>query len=167
VLATVPAAAVGYVAQDTVERRLGGPRTTAAIGAVAGIALWRADHNPQDRPLTTRTAGMAGVAQVAALAPGVSRAGASMTALRSRRVPRGEAARFSLLMSLPITVGGAALTAVRSKALPPVVPVVVAGVTSAALARRLSSGSRGVIALSALYRLGVAWAVARRELERR
>ena len=167
VLATIPAAAVGYAAQDVVERRLGGPRTTAALMAGAGVALWWADRKPQDQQLGTREAVIAGLGQVAALAPGVSRSGASLTALRAMRVPRAEAARFSTLMSLPITAGGAALTAARSRALPPVVPAVVAGFTAATLSRRVSGGSRGVIAGSALYRLGVAWAVARRQREQR
>lgn len=167
-LATLPAAAVGYLAQDVVERRLGGARTTAALSAAAGVALWWADRKPQDRRIGARDAAIAGLAQVAALAPGVSRSGASLTALRTRQVSREQAARFSMLMSLPITAGGAALTARRSKSLPSVVPAVVAGVTSAVVARRVSSGSRGVIAVSALYRLGIAAAVvARLRRERR
>lgn len=153
---------MGYLAQDHVEKRLGGVRTTAALGAVAGVALVLADRQPVDRRVGPAEAAVAGLAQVAALAPGVSRQGAALTALRAMRVDRREAARFATLMSLPVTLGGALLTAWRAGAAPPVVPVVVSAVTAAGAARRVRSGSRAVVRGSALYRLGVAAAVAAR-----
>jgi undecaprenyl-diphosphatase len=52
-----------------------------------------------------RDALVIGVAQVAALAPGVSRSGVTITAARFLRLNRDAAARFSFLLLLPTTLG--------------------------------------------------------------
>jgi undecaprenyl pyrophosphate phosphatase UppP len=157
--ASLPAAAVGLVTQDLVERRLGGPRSTAALLAGAGVALLVADRRPAARAAAPADLAAAGAAQVVALAPGVSRAGAALEALRWRQVRRDDALRTSLVLSLPVTVGAAGLTAVRSRRTPSVVPTVLAGLASYATARRVRGSSR-LYSGSALYRLGLASAVA-------
>jgi undecaprenyl-diphosphatase len=96
---------------------------------------------------------------VVALAPGVSRTGATLTALRARGVDREEALRTSLLMSLPVTLGAAGLTAVRGRELPAAVPTAVAGVTAYVAARRVRA-TKGFVSGSVLYRLAVAATVA-------
>jgi undecaprenyl-diphosphatase len=183
-LSAAPAAVAGLLLQDVVERRLGGPRRTAALMAASAAALWVADRQAESGHPRTRTrdrgkgapplggAGLprspavsgrdlttASLAQVAALAPGVSRTGITLTALRARGVEREQALRTSLLMSLPVTVGAAALTAVRGRARPPLLPTALAGVTAYAAARRAPSAQR-VVAASVAYRLVVAGAVA-------
>ncbi|MCW2671262.1 MAG: Bacitracin resistance protein BacA [Frankiales bacterium] len=159
--ATVPAAVAGLLVQDLVERRLGRPGPTAALLAAAGLALLVADRRPAMHPVSRADRAAAGVAQVIALAPGVSRAGATLTALRLRGVRRDDALRASLVMSLPVTVGAAVLTAARSRRTPAVVPSLVAGVASYATARWVVGTSR-LYSGSALYRLGLAGAVAAR-----
>ena len=160
--ATVPAAVVGLVGQDAVERRLGRPGPTAALLAGAGLLLLAADRRPEDRSLDRTAVVAAGVAQVAALAPGVSRQGATLTALRLRRVPRDEALRASLLLSLPITTGAAALTGVRGGRAPAPVPTALAAVGAAAAHRVVSRRPGALVTAAAVYRLGVAAAVAAR-----
>jgi len=160
---SVPAAVAGLLAADAVEARLGRPPQLAALLAGAGAVLWAADRwSPQDRPVGPRQAALAAVAQVAALMPGVSRSGATLTALRLAGVERAAAERFSLLMSLPVTAGAAVLTLARSRSLPPgSVPGALAAAVSAAAALRLrpvGSSATG----PALYRLALAAAVAAR-----
>jgi undecaprenyl-diphosphatase len=107
----------------------------------------------------------AALAQVAALVPGVSRSGATLTALRLLGVERTAAARFTLLMSLPVTAGAAGLTLLRADrgaartAAPGVLAAAAAGAATATLTAR-----RGVrpARAAALYRLGLAAVVARR-----
>lgn len=113
-LSTLPAAAAGLLGGDVVEQRLGRPVPTAGLLAGAGALMWLADGRPQDRPVGPGTLAAAALAQVLALAPGVSRSGAVLTALRALRVPREQAARTSLLMSLPITAGAAGLALLRA-----------------------------------------------------
>jgi undecaprenyl-diphosphatase len=159
-LASLPAAAAGLVAQDAIERRLGRPGPTAALLAGAGVLLWAADRRPQDKGVGPVEAAVAGLAQVVALAPGVSRSGATLTALRARGVRRDEAVRFSMLMSLPVTAGAALLTMVRANTAPPAGPTGLAAVTALTTAVTVNRASRRFVSAAAVYRLGLATAVA-------
>ena len=180
--ATVPAALAGLLAADVVEQRLGRPPQLAALLAAAGAALWWADARGQRRapapgpeagaradvPTPGALAGAA-LAQVLALAPGVSRSGATLTALRLAGVERAEAQTVTLLMSLPVTAGAALLTLARTdrsrlgtsvrEIAPGAATAALAGATSVTLARRSAGGS---LSAAAVYRLGVAAVVARR-----
>ena len=159
----VPAALAGLAAADVVEERLGRPPQLAALLAGAGAALWLADRAPERRQVGPRQALVAALAQVAALAPGVSRSGATLTALRAAQVERSAASRFSLLMSLPVTAGAAALTLARSPR-PPLRELAV-GVPSAAVTGALAAHAQRrrpgrATTGAALYRLGIAAVVA-------
>ncbi len=117
-----------------------------------------------DAAVPVRAALLAGAAQVVALVPGVSRSGATLTALRAAGVGRAEAERFSLLMSLPVTAGAAGLTLLRARRAPAgtapgAVAAALAGAVAAAhVVRRPGRPLRG----AALLRLGLATAVALR-----
>ena len=161
-LTSVPAGVAGVVAQDVVEERLGRPGPTAALLAGAGVLMWLADRRPQDGSIGTREAAAASIAQVLALAPGVSRSGAALTALRLQRVPREEALRFSMLMSLPVTVGAGVLTAGRARRAPSLGPSALAAAAAYAAGRAIERSGFRVVSAAAAYRLAVAAAVARR-----
>jgi undecaprenyl-diphosphatase len=111
-LSFLPAAAIGYAFERPIERRLGGPRATA-YGLLAGAAaMLVADRRPQLRGRGDAGAadGLAlGVAQAAALAPGVSRNGITLAAARWRGFSRGQANLLSRTIALPIIVGATAL----------------------------------------------------------
>lgn len=160
---SVPAAVAGLLAAEAVEARLGRPRQLAALLAAAGLAMALADRRPEAVGVGPREAAAAALAQVAALAPGVSRSGAALTALRLARVRRADAERFSLLMSLPVTAGAAALTLARSDRgqLRALAGPLLAGVPAAALAGHLAVRARSrrashALVTFALYRLALA-----------
>lgn len=165
---SVPAAAAGAVAADAVEAKLGRPPQLAALLAAAGALMWWVDARAeQSAGVTNRAAAAAALAQVAAIVPGVSRSGAALTALRACGVDRASAERFSLLMSLPITAGAAALTLARADraALRATAPALAAGVPAAALAAAVTATSRRAhpgrpLTGAAVYRLALAAAVA-------
>jgi undecaprenyl-diphosphatase len=117
-LSFVPAAVVGYTLERPIERRLGGPRATA-LGLLAGAAaMVLADTRPQQRGQGEAVAvdGLAlGLAQAAALAPGVSRNGVTLAAARWRRFSRDQANLLSRTIALPIIVGATALKAERMR----------------------------------------------------
>jgi undecaprenyl-diphosphatase len=188
---SVPAALAGLLAADAVEQRLGRPPQLAALLAGAGALLWwadaraerHADHpaeqhadrpadhadHPDDltaaRPLTDREAAYAALAQVTALVPGVSRSGATLTALRLAGVDRASAQRFTLLLSLPVTAGAALLTlwrADRSVARAVAPGAVTAALAGATTVTRLTHGRTTPLRAAAVYRLGLAAVVARR-----
>jgi undecaprenyl-diphosphatase len=150
---------VGLVAQDAVERRLGRPGPTAALLAVVGLQLAAVDRRAATRSVHGSDLAAAGAAQVTALVPGVSRSGATLLALRWRQVRREDALRTSLVMSVPITLGAAGLTAARSRRTPALLPSLLAGGASYLTARRVVGSSRFYSA-AAIYRLGLATAVA-------
>jgi undecaprenyl-diphosphatase len=115
-LSFVPPAIVGYLFERQIERGLGGPRATA-IGLIAGgIAMTLADRRPQrrGRGQATPTDGLAlGLGQAAALAPGVSRNGATLAAARWRGFDREHANLLSRTVALPVIVGATLLKGFR------------------------------------------------------
>jgi undecaprenyl-diphosphatase len=115
-LAFVPPAVAAVLFERSIEERLGVPRRVAAAQVAAGAALAAADRLPALR--AEGTAGPAdhlliGVGQAAALVPGVSRGGATLTAARLRRFQRPAASRLSRHAALPVILGAAALKGVR------------------------------------------------------
>lgn len=115
-LSFLPAAVVGYTLERPIERRLGGPRATA-VGLLAGAAAMLAgDTRPQRRGRgdATPADGLAlGIAQAAALAPGVSRNGVTLAAARWRGFSRDQANLLSRTIALPIIVGASCLKGAR------------------------------------------------------
>jgi undecaprenyl-diphosphatase len=115
-LSFLPPAILGVALERPIERRLGGPLPTA-IGLLAGAAaMVIADRRPQirDRGHATAMDGLAlGLAQAAALAPGVSRNGATLTAARWRGFTRQHSNMLSRTVALPVIVGAAVLKGVR------------------------------------------------------
>jgi undecaprenyl-diphosphatase len=170
--ATAPAAVAGLLAGDVVEARLGTRPQLAWLLAAAGVLLWLADRSPQEHGVRGRDAAVAAVAQITALAPGVSRSGATLTALRLLRVERASAQRFALLMSLPITAGAAALSLLRAdrtdlRALGgPLAAGIPAAAATAAMSTRGQARRAAVpVTAAALYRLGLAVVVAARHVK--
>ncbi|MBV9465338.1 MAG: undecaprenyl-diphosphate phosphatase, partial [Solirubrobacterales bacterium] len=109
-LSFAPPAVVGYALERHIEGRLGTPRSVCA-GLLAGSALmvW-ADRSPQARGAEdagARDAVWLGCAQACALVPGVSRSGSTITTGLFLGLRRETAARFSFLLSVPITAGAA------------------------------------------------------------
>jgi undecaprenyl-diphosphatase len=111
-LSLAPAAACGYAFERGIERRLGGPRSIA-VGLVAGaVAMLLADRGGGERrreDAGPRDGLALGLAQAAALAPGVSRSAATLAAARARGFARADAALLSWHAALPVILGASAL----------------------------------------------------------
>jgi undecaprenyl-diphosphatase len=123
-MSSVPAAALGLAFERTIERHLGGPLPTAVGLLVGAAAMALADRRPQNRKRDRADAadGLAlGLAQAAALIPGVSRNGATLTAARWRGFTRQHANLLSRTVALPVIVAAAALKGarLRRRGLPP------------------------------------------------
>lgn len=115
-LSFLPVAVIGLALERPIESRLGGPLPTA-LGLIAGAAAMAvADRRPQRRARARATPadGLAlGLAQAAALAPGVSRNGATLTVARWRGFTRAHANLLSRTVALPVIVAAAALKGAR------------------------------------------------------
>ena len=108
VAATIPAGLGGVLLKDYAETVFRHPAVMATTLILLGVMLWAVDRAAGTQraldTLTARDAWLIGLAQVCALVPGVSRSGSTMTAGRALGFERGAAARFSFLMSFPITM---------------------------------------------------------------
>ena len=111
IVATIPGAIAGLFLNDYAESTFRSPTLIASALAAMGVVLWLVDRvRPADRPLESirwSDAILIGVAQAAALLPGVSRSGATITAGRALSFDRASAATFSFLMSMPIIAAAA------------------------------------------------------------
>jgi undecaprenyl-diphosphatase len=135
---TIPIVIVGGLFADVIETRLRSPlvvAVTLTIGAIGLLLAERLGRKVRDaRALGYGEAFLIGVAQAAALAPGVSRSGATITMSMLLDVERASAARFVFLMSLPAIMAAAAKEALDVSAIGmaglPVTLLVVGLVTS-------------------------------------
>ena len=110
-LSALPGAVVGAGLESFINEHLGQIWLIAVMLIVFGLVLLVADRLPSnlgEGDYGPRQALTMGLAQAAALSPGVSRSGITITAGRFLGFDRNAAARLSFLMSMPIT-GGAAL----------------------------------------------------------
>jgi undecaprenyl-diphosphatase len=114
-LTFLPPAAIGLLLERPIERRLGDIRTVALAQIGAGAVLWLVDRRAEAHADPTAVDHLAvGVGQAFALVPGVSRAGAALTAARWRGLSRDAAVRLSFRSALPITLGASVLKGVRA-----------------------------------------------------
>jgi undecaprenyl-diphosphatase len=117
-LSFVPPAIAGYGFERQIEARLGGPRATAAALVLGAVAMVVADRRPQLRGPGDAVAldGLVlGIAQAAALVPGISRNGATLAAARLRGFTREQANLLSRTVALPVIVGAGVLKAERMR----------------------------------------------------
>jgi undecaprenyl-diphosphatase len=116
-LACVPAVIAGLLLRDAEDNMVifKDVRFNALMLIIAGGILWWSDIVGRKvrkiDNITTVDALLIGASQAFALIPGVSRSGATITMGLFRGFDRETAARFSFLMSLPITLGAVAFEA--------------------------------------------------------
>ncbi|HEY6193862.1 MAG TPA: undecaprenyl-diphosphate phosphatase [Candidatus Eisenbacteria bacterium] len=113
VVATVPGLLAGKALGD-IEERLRSVPLQASMLLLFGILLWLADrYGGRGRDVRAPGWGTAlgiGFAQCLALVPGVSRSGITMTAGRAAGLSRLACARFSFMISTPITLAAVLYT---------------------------------------------------------
>lgn len=116
ILATIPVIIAGLAFKIYVGDALRSVLVVAWTTIGFGILLWVADQWGRREiavgTMTIRHAVLIGLAQILALIPGTSRAGITMTAARALGFERTEAARFSMLLSIPTTAAAGTLISV-------------------------------------------------------
>jgi len=113
IIGSLPIAVVGYLAQDLIKGSLWN-LWTIAVGmivwsGVMAFAEHAATHVRGERQLNLTDAVVIGLAQCLSLAPGVSRAGATITVGLLRDLDRVTATRLSFFLGLPALVGAGVL----------------------------------------------------------
>jgi undecaprenyl-diphosphatase len=128
VVATAPAAVVGFILEKPIERHLGGVRATAVGLVVGSIVLVAADARAARdsgvggrgaEDATLADAAVLGLAQACALWPGVSRLGLTVAAARLRGFDREAAFDLGRRAGLPVIAGATGLKAWRLARNPP------------------------------------------------
>jgi undecaprenyl-diphosphatase len=169
VIATIPGGIGGLLLNDLAETTFRAPALIATLLILMGVVLWLVDRRARlARPLEQlrwTDAVLVGVAQVFALMPGVSRSGATITAGLALGLERASAARFSFLMSMPITLAAAVFkvpeAVQHAQSLTPLIVGIIASAVSGwlAIAVLLRFVSRHTYGIFAVYRIVVGLAV--------
>jgi undecaprenyl-diphosphatase len=147
VVASVPAAAAGWLLQGVAETHLRALPIQAVTLVVFGFLLWWVDRSaavrrPDGDPGWAAML-ITGLAQAVSLVPGVSRSGVTITAARAAGLSRVAAARTSFLLAAPFTAG-ALLVESRHITWEGQAGTLIAGV--------LSAGAVGLLAIHGLLR---------------
>lgn len=112
-VATLPVLVAGVLLRDAVETTFRSTAVIAVTTIVFGLLLWVADRKAAVSGSMTsigwKASLLIGLSQVLALVPGTSRSGITMTTALFCRLDRQAAARFSFLLSIPVTAGAVVL----------------------------------------------------------
>lgn len=111
VVGSIPAGILGLLFEKVIEEKLREPYPIAIALIAVALLMWWAEHWRQhSRQMPDINLGdsvVVGIAQAAALFPGISRSGITITAGMWRKMTRETAARFSFLLSTPVIAGAA------------------------------------------------------------
>jgi undecaprenyl-diphosphatase len=140
ILGTIPAAVLGYLLESSFETLLSIPVWTSIFllvtAALLALAEWLGKRLRDADDLRWPDALLIGLAQAAAIFPGISRSGATMSVGLFRGLERPVAARFSFLLSMPIILGAGLLPVVdllQTPAAPAELSVLFVGFAAAAV----------------------------------
>jgi undecaprenyl-diphosphatase len=109
IVGTLPAVLAGIFFMEFFENLFSLPLTVSLLLIVTGILLWGSERLSKQekglRELNLLDSLVVGLAQALAIAPGISRSGATIVGGRVRGLGREAAARFSFLLAIPVTIG--------------------------------------------------------------
>ena len=109
ILGAIPAALLGLLLEDIFARIFSAPALVAGLLLLTGLILFLSERIAQRlralESLTWRDSWWIGLAQAAAIAPGISRSGATIATGLALGIQREAAARFSFLIALPVILG--------------------------------------------------------------
>jgi len=135
VIASVPGALIGKLLEAKAETVFREPVliaiTLSSFGIVLLLADWFGKKIKNLDKITKTDSVLIGLAQAAAIIPGVSRSGATIAAGLGLGFKRADAARFSFLMSIPIIFGAGAVSLKAGVGGVGTLPLVVGFVTAA------------------------------------
>ena len=113
IIATIPVIIAGFLVSLFEPDMLRLVQTVAISNIIFAIFLWHSDKtSPSEHTLSKmelKQALFIGLAQMLALIPGTSRSGVTMTMARYLGFERLSAARFSLLLSIPVIIAAGCL----------------------------------------------------------
>jgi undecaprenyl-diphosphatase len=137
---TIPGAVIGYLLEGPLESLFGRPAWVSVFllvtAGLLALGEWLGRRTREIGDLRLPDALLVGLGQAAAIAPGLSRSGTTMTVGLLRGLDRPAAARFSFLLATPIIFGAGLFKLLDLLDVPnPLaqVPILVAGFLAAAV----------------------------------
>ncbi len=113
VIASIPAALVGFLLGDHIDAVFYGGKYLAPCFIFTALVLLQAELTAKTKPLyrdiNAGNAALMGLAQAVAVVPGISRSGSTIAAGCFCGVDKEKNANFAFLMSLPVIAGSALL----------------------------------------------------------
>lgn len=111
IMGTIPAGLMGVLFKDFFEGLFSSPPAVAVFLLITGFILWGVEKLPRGNKdvedISFKNSLMVGIAQGCAIAPGISRSGATIATGLYLGFDREIAARFSFLLSIPAILGAA------------------------------------------------------------
>lgn len=113
-VATVITGGLGYLLHDAAEEYLKAPEVMAISLVLTGVFLvfierFKEYGNLTEETMKLRHAVIVGLAQTAAVVPGISRSGSTLIAALWSGLDRETAVRFSFLLAIPVVLGSSVL----------------------------------------------------------
>ncbi len=109
IIGTIPGAMVGLLFEDTIEGFFGDPRAVGIFLLITALLLVLAELLGRRKrgldSMSWKDSLLIGIGQAVAIAPGISRSGATMSVGMLMGMTRESAARFSFILALPIIFG--------------------------------------------------------------
>jgi undecaprenyl-diphosphatase len=145
IIGTIPGVLAGLLLKDTFEGLFENPGAVGAFLIVTAcllvLAEWLGKRNRDLMAMNWLDSILIGIGQAAAIAPGISRSGATMTVGMLRGLTRESAARFSFILALPIIFGAwlvQMLDVVNSGQLTGEISILIAGFLAAGISGYLA-----------------------------
>jgi undecaprenyl-diphosphatase len=106
ILGTIPVVAIAFLFQEFITDEIRSPIVVAVALIAGSIVFWIAEQvAEQNRALTPRRGLLAGIFQIFALLPGMSRSGITIAGGLFMGLNRETATRFSFLLAFPLIFG--------------------------------------------------------------
>jgi undecaprenyl-diphosphatase len=139
IMATIPASVIGLLLKDQVEEAFNNPVATAICLIVTAGLLTASEfigkRNRSIHKINWIDALWTGFFQAAAIFPGISRSGATISGGMFRNLDRSSAAKFSFLMSVPVMIAAGLVASLDLFQTPDLTnmlaPIIIGFVTSA------------------------------------
>ncbi|HNS25181.1 MAG TPA: undecaprenyl-diphosphatase UppP [Methanobacteriaceae archaeon] len=111
IVGTIPAGLMGVLFKDFFEGLFSSVTSVAVFMLITGFILWGVERMPRGnrdvKDISFTNSLLVGIAQGCAIAPGISRSGATIATSLFLGFDREMAARFSFLLSIPAILGAA------------------------------------------------------------
>ncbi len=106
VASMIPAAVAGFTIREFVETAFANPIAISAMFMVTGTLLYATKfYGMGEKGLTLKNTFLVGIAQAAALLPGISRSGITISVAVFLGIRRNDIADFTFIMMIPVIIG--------------------------------------------------------------